>query len=202
MKRSVVNLTDQEIEQNLIDRYNSANKKTRLDGRVWYYEAQSFCQDISKRYKVDSYIVAAVTAILSPRSRWERNKQDAEAMIKAFVSNKGIDSFTVCNTHTNKAKAWGVLEGGVQISAKSPKTHSFAMNVGLLSPDHITIDSWHIRACLTQPGEGVVDTVDTITEKQYRRVEAITAKLAGKRRMKGYQFQAIVWLAIKQEWER
>ena len=175
MKRSLIRLTDQEIEQNLIDRYNSASKKTRLDGRVWYYEAQSFCQDIRKRYKVDSYIVAAVTAILSPRSRWERNKQDAEAMIKAFVSKKGIDSFTVCNTHTNKAKAWGVLEGGVQISAKSPKTHSFAMNVGLLSPDHITIDSWHIRACLTQPGEGVVDTVDSITAVSYTHLTLPTS---------------------------
>ena len=76
------------------------------------------------------------------------------------------------------------------------------MNVGLLSPDHITIDKWHIRACLTQPKHGIVDTVETVTDKQYRRVEAITAQLAKSCGLKGYEFQAILWVAIKQKWNR
>jgi len=88
------------------------------------------------------------------------------------------------------------------ITSKSPKIHSFAMNVGLLSADHITIDKWQVRACLTKAKDGVTDTQTQITGVQYRRLEALTAQLAKKYKLKGYEFQAIVWLTIKSIWGR
>ena len=103
---------------------------------------------------------------------------------------------------TNKSKAWDILEQGDEITAKSPKTHSFAMNVGLLSADHITVDKWHIRACLTEAKDGKTETQESCTSVQYRRIESITAKLAKKYKLKGYEFQAIVWLTIKSIWEK
>jgi len=39
------------------------------------------------------------------------------------------------------------------------------MNVGRLSPEHITIDKWHIRACLCGVEEGKVDCSESITIK-------------------------------------
>lgn len=201
-KRTVVKLTDEDIRQNLTARYKSADSATRRSGRVWYSEAQTFVRKMSKKYGISRYKVAGVTARLSPKNRWEQNKKDAEAMLAAFVAGEPVTSVTVCNTHTNRKLAWEILTDERDALATSPKVHSFAMNVGLQSPDHITIDSWHIRACLTKPGDGVVKTIDSITEKQYRRIEAITAELAGKARMKGFQYQAIIWLAIKLEWNR
>jgi thermostable 8-oxoguanine DNA glycosylase len=76
------------------------------------------------------------------------------------------------------------------------------MNVGLLSADHITIDKWHVRACLTKPIDGVTDTVETVTDKQYRRIEAITAQIAKVNGFKGFELQAIIWVAIKATWNR
>ena len=94
------------------------------------------------------------------------------------------------------------MEHGEEIAAKSPKTHAFAMNIGRLSEKHVTIDKWHIRACLCQPSEGIVDTTETVTGAQYRRIEAITARLAEVNKLKAYELQAVIWVAIKQKWGR
>jgi thermostable 8-oxoguanine DNA glycosylase len=66
----------------------------------------------------------------------------------------------------------------------------------------VTIDKWHIRACLCKPREGIVDTTETITSAQYRRVEAITARIAEEHKLKAYEAQAIIWVTIKEGWGR
>ena len=76
------------------------------------------------------------------------------------------------------------------------------MNVGLNSADHITIDKWHLRACMFSPEEGIKECVESCTAVQYRRVEKITAKLAKEYDLKGYEFQAIIWVTIKDAWNR
>jgi thermostable 8-oxoguanine DNA glycosylase len=101
------------------------------------------------------------------------------------------------------AKAFRVLNEGEAIASSAPKTHAFAMNVGLLSPDHVTIDKWHMSGpALTKPIDGVTDTVETVTDKQYRRIEAITAQIAKVNGFKGFELQAIIWVAIKATWNR
>ena len=58
----------------------------------------------------------------------------------------------------------------------------------------------HIRACLVKPKDGITETVETVTAKQYRRIEAITAQIAKESDLKGYELQAIVWVSIKESW--
>jgi hypothetical protein len=123
-------------------------------------------------------------------------------VIKSHLSNALQSSVKVCTYNANKEKAFKILKEGKKISSKSPKTHAFAMNVGLLSSDHITVDKHHLRACVCVPTDGVVNAVENCTSLQYRRVEAITAKLAKRYRLKGFQMQAIIWVAIKQNWNR
>jgi len=76
------------------------------------------------------------------------------------------------------------------------------MNVGLNSAEHITIDKWHLRACLFGPEDGIKDCVESCTNVQYRRVEKITAKLAQEYNIKGFELQAIIWVTIKDAWNR
>jgi len=76
------------------------------------------------------------------------------------------------------------------------------MNVGLNSPEHITVDKWHLRACVSKPSEGVVDAVESCTSAQYRRIEALTSKVAKEFGLKGYEAQAIIWVMIKKVWNR
>ena len=201
-KRAVTKITDQEIYENLNDWYKAATRSNRKAGKSWYKDAQSFCKDTAKEYNLDSYIVASVVSALSPNNKWDRNKYDALQVIKGFLANKKPNEIKVCTYNANKEKAFKILREGKKISSQSPKTHAFAMNVGLLSRDHITVDKWHLRACVCIPNDGIIDAVESCTALQYRRIEAITAKLAKRYRLKGYQLQAIIWVAIKENWNR
>lgn len=193
---SVTKYSDTKIKNRLNYWFGLATKEEIEQGKNWYKDAQDFAQYLSKKYSIDSYVCASVISALSPNNKWERNKFDAEEVIKAHLKGIPAEEVKVCTYSANKEKAFGILEGKV-ITEKSPKTHAFAMNVGLLSSEHITVDKWHLRACLTKEK---TDVVESCTSVQYRRVEKITSQLAKERGLKGYEFQAIIWVTIKNNW--
>ena len=201
-KLSVSNASDAQIKASLRAWIKSASDENKKIGLEWYKDAQAFCNSLANEFNLPAYICASVVSMLSPNNKWERNKIDARAVIIAWKSGLGAESVNVCTYTTNKLKAFRALNEGEQIASSAPKTHAFAMNVGLLSPNHITIDKWHIRACLVKPSEGITETVETVTAKQYRRIEAITAQIAKESGLKGYELQAIVWVSIKERWGR
>jgi len=202
MKRSVTKITDKDIYENLHNWFAEATDQEFEDGLLWYNEAQIFTKQIAKAYGIEPYKVAGVVSALSPNNKWERNKYDAVTVIKAHIAGIAPEDVKVCTYNPNKMKAFEILRGNTEITSKSPKTHSFAMNVGLMSPDHITIDKWHLRACVTSPSDGIVDCMESCTGVQYRRLEAITADLAHSLGYKGYEIQAIIWVTIKRVWDR
>jgi len=201
-KLSVSNASDAQIKASLRAWIKGASNENKKIGLEWYKDAQAFCNSLANEFNLPAYICASVVSMLSPNNKWERNKIDARAVIIAWKSGLGAESVKVCTYTPNKLKAFRALNEGEQIASSAPKTHAFAMNVGLLSPEHITIDKWHIRACLVKPSEGITETVETVTAKQYRRIEAITAQIAKESGLKGYELQAIVWVTIKESWGR
>ena len=200
-KRSIKNIKDKDVIVNLKFWYAFAGSDNIRKGMYWYQEAQDFCKYLNEKYGIDLYVCAAVVSCLSPNNKWERNKVDAEAVIIAFINGISPDNIKVCTYDRNKLKAFRVLNGEL-IAESSPKTHAFAMNVGRLSSDHITIDKWHIRACLCGIDEGAVDCVESVTIKQYRRIEQLTSMVAQELGLKGYELQAIIWVTIKEAWNR
>jgi hypothetical protein len=202
VKLSITAAGDAQIRANLNAWFACASLQNIEDGKLWYIDAQTFCRSLAKEFDVNPYICASVVSCLSPNNKWQRNKIDARAVLVAWQAGLTADSVKVCTYNANKAKAFRVLNEGEAIASSAPKTHAFAMNVGLLSADHITIDKWHVRACLTKPIDGVTDTVETVTDKQYRRIEAITAQIAKVNGFKGFELQAIIWVAIKATWKR
>lgn len=201
MKKSVVSESNSEISKHLKSWYNYATKEQIKEGIEWYNDAQDFCKYLSKKYNISVYVVATVVSCLSPNNKWERNKIDAESLILYFLEGMNVEDLKVCTYNANKEKAWRAMQGEI-ISEKAPKTHAFAMNVGLLSSEHITIDKWHLRACLIEPADGIVNCTESCTIVQYRRIEQITAQIAKENNLKGYELQAIIWLTIKQKWNR
>ena len=195
MKLTVKNLSDIKIKNNLKYWLKLATKNEIDQGKNWYMDAQNFTEYLSKKYGIDSYVCASVISALSPNNKWDRNKIDAEAVIKAFID--GHKDVKVCTYNSNKEKAFKILDGDL-ITEKSPKTHSFAMNVGLLSSDHITIDKWHLRACVTKHKAGCVESCTSV---QYRRIEKITSQIAKENNLKGYELQAIIWVTIRNNWK-
>lgn len=202
MKKTVTKTTDKKIKDNLLRWFNAAKAEEYKAGMNWYSEAQQFTHSLAKAYDLDPYKVAGVVSALSPNNKWERNKIDAATVVKAHLAGIGPDSVKVCTYNANKNKAFEILKGDTEITAKSPKTHAFAMNVGLNSPEHITVDKWHLRACVVGPVDGVEDCAESCTAVQYRRVEAITASLAKDLDLAGYELQAIIWVTIKRVWNR
>lgn len=201
MKNSVVKHSDSVIQANLLRWFELASDEQIKNGKNWYVDAMNFASYLAEKYDIDKYIAATVISALSPNNKWERNKVDAEAVIKAFQNGILPESIKVCTYNANKLKAFNALDGQL-ISEKSPKTHAFSMNVGLNSADHITIDKWHLRACVIKPKEGIQECSESCTNVQYRRIEKITALLAKKLGLKGYELQAIVWVTIKDAWNR
>ena len=198
------------MRNNLRSWFMAVTNKEAEQGLAWYGEAQDFVKQTADLFGHSTYLVACVLSMLSPNNKWERNKFDCLQVLTAFRDGVPPKDVKVCTYSANKLKAFKALATGeTDFTASSPKTHSFAMNCGLLSSDHITIDKWHIRACLTKPTEGVVDCVESITPKQYRRVEALTATLCKEinddlrfTKLHGFQFQAMLWICIKNVWDR
>ena len=196
MKLSVTQFSDTKIKNRLKYWLELATEEEIKDGKNWYKDAQDFSKYLSETYKIDSYVCASVISALSPNNKWKRNKIDAEAVIKAHLNGIAPESIKVCTYNANKMKAFRILDGEI-ITEKSPKTHAFAMNVGLLSSEHITIDKWHLRACLTKQK---TEVVETCTAVQYRRIEKITSQIAKENNLKGYELQAIIWVTIRNNW--
>ena len=206
-KKKLSEISNRSIKLNLMKWIESANEEQVANGKDWYTEAKDFCKEISKKYKVDEYTVATVVSCLSPNNRWERNKVDTEATIGAFKSGKFtkdeyIKLVKCCTFKKNRVKAWEALEQGLEIQKTAPKTHSFAMNIARNSSEHITIDKWHLRACQVSPNAKPQKLQEICTNLQYRNIERITSEVAKLYNLKGYEFQAIVWLTIKAKWER
>ena len=201
MKPTVTKTTDRIIKGNLKRWFNLASTKEINAGLQWYKEAQDFSKYLAETYRIDTYTAATVISCLSPNNKWNRNKIDSEAVIKTYQDGKSSDDIKVCTYNANKNKAFKALQG-LKINKSAPKTHAFAMNVGLLDPNHITIDKWHLRACLLKPKDGIEQVVETCSNVQYKRIEAITANLAKDLNLRGYELQAIIWVTIKNEWNR
>ena len=188
------------IKNQLLRWYNAASEGQKESGKSWYSEAQQFTQELAEKYGINPYTVAAVVSALSPNNKWERNKIDAINTIECFQNGGTANDIKVCTYSNNKNKAFNLLRLDGFIQDVSPKTHAFAMNIGMLSGSHVTVDKWHLRACLCHPNDAIKKTQESVTPKLYRHIERLTSEIAEKLNMPAYEFQAIVWVTIKDNW--
>jgi len=185
--------------KNLRTWFDRASKEEVLSGMTWYNEAQRYAQFLATEHDTTPEIAAAVISALSPNNKWERNKLDASIVFAAVETSTPVESIKVCTYDANKRKAYNIASGKLVIDKSSPKTYAFAQNVGNLSSDFVTIDKWHLRACRTSSvSPRKVST--TCTAKQYRLIEEETVKVAKEYGLKGYEFQAIIWVTIRNSW--
>ena len=186
---------------NLRKWFRKATPKQRALGMVWYSEAQEFVQELSleSNRRFTSFQTAGLTSALSPNNKWERNKHDARQVMHAVIDGKQPEDVKVCTYNPNKIKGFKIMLGEVKITPASPKTYAFAQNVGNLSANHVTIDKWHLRACQTSSSSPKTCKT-SVTAKQYKEIEQDTLIVAREFGLKGYEFQAIVWITIRNHW--
>ena len=94
---------------NILKVYKQSTDQDKSDGISWYRDALEFCETVALDYNLSVYVVAGVVTALSPRNKWDRNKQDAISLIKAFSEGTSIDDVKVCTFSSNKNKAVTII---------------------------------------------------------------------------------------------
>jgi hypothetical protein len=182
------------INKNLDFFFNSATKKDIKNGLDWYKDANLQAQKISKKYDIDVYKVSQVISALSPRNKWSQNLKDADKVCEAYKLGLHPTDVKVCTFHTNKFKAFNILNNNVNITTKSLKTFNFVNNIAFLDNDSLTVDIWHLRACFKDSIK--IDSAQ-IGKLAYQQIKKLTIKKANKLGLKGFEFQAILWLSTQ-----
>ena len=182
------------VKENLLHFYNEAQEDQELvrHGEAWYLQANIWCERVAVIYGISTYKVASVLSALSPRNKWDRNKQDAEAVIQTWRKGGKPEDVTVCTFTSNKQKAFDILNSVAEIEPKSLKTRAFLLNIAYLDKEAVTIDVWHLRACFDR-----MIVPKSLTPTIYDQLQKLTIKLGQSLGYKGYEFQAIVWGAVR-----
>ena len=182
------------ISKNLDYFFNVATKQDIKNGLNWYKDANSKAVEISKKYDIDVYKVAQVISALSPRNKWLQNLKDADKVCQAFTIGLTPNDIKVCTFHTNKFKAFNILNNNVTITDKSLKTFNFVNNIAYLNNDFLTVDIWHLRACFNDKINIKSAAIGRIA---YEQIKRLTIKKANKLGIKGFELQAIIWLSTQ-----
>ena len=187
------------ISRNLDYFFNLATAEQIKEGKQWYQLANDFCKITALEYNTDALKVASVVSALSPRNRWEQNLKDAKNVFKAIKDGKTANDIKVCTFNKNKFKAFELAKGNTFITEDSPKTFNFVRNIAHLDPSAVTVDIWHLRACLRQFKSIASAQIGKVC---YNQIKALTIKKAHKLGLTGFEFQAIVWISTQNNIEK
>ena len=185
------------ISKNLDKYFNQATSEDIKQGKQWYKDANRICQDMARRYNTDAMTAAQVISALSPRNRWTQNIWDAYTIFDAVQDGLSPEDVKVCTFHTNKFKAFNIAKNKTKITDKSLKTYNFCQNIANLCAESLTIDIWHLRGCMDKLIK--IDNA-SIGRLAYGQIKKLTIKKAEQLGLKGYEFQAILWLTIQKNY--
>jgi hypothetical protein len=160
------------------------NDSNLAEGRAWYQEAQTFNNDLAARSGLSVEQTAAITAAVSPRTPWPRNKELAEKIAMNYKDFDGVQP-TVRDRNgkldtpaqaagramggtlsKNSGIAFEIARGGsIDEHLSGVKRRSFYNNmVDPVNSKDITVDTWMTRAAMnTSTKEGGLD-LDTATD--------------------------------------
>lgn len=181
-----------QVSRNLEKLFNHATMEDIVNGKKWYSEAHKWCKNTTMEYDnvFSNMAVTSVLSALSPRNKWEQNKKDVYKVLSAVMMGWEAENVSVCTFHSNKYKAFEIAKGNLFIDITARKTFSFVNNISELNDKYVTIDVWHLRACFGK-------TMSSIGILAYEQIEKLTINKAKKLGMKGYQYQAIIWLVAQ-----
>jgi len=182
------------VSKNLDYFFNLATNKEIASGKDWYKVANKFCIDNATKYKTSPLIVASIVSALSPRNKWKQNLKDTIKVLQAVRDGKQPEEIKVSTFHKNKYKAFNIAAGLRVITEDSRKTFNFVRNIAHLDPQALTVDIWHLRACLKQFKSIGSASIGRLA---YEQLKSLTIKKAQKLGLKGYELQAIIWLSIQ-----
>ena len=105
-----IHFHDMAHTDSIVAMYFQSSILDREIGSQWYHHAYSVCVTLGEKYGFNPNTVAGVIAALSPNNKWERNVEDAEAMLRAYCYEIPFESVSVCSYSANKDKAITIIE--------------------------------------------------------------------------------------------
>lgn len=196
-------ISQERIRKNLVSLLNEATPQDLEHGRAWYRDARLFAYHVSKRYNFPFVKVCAVIAALSPRSKWERNKFDAENLINAVLSGSTLPKCSTYGAMVRKAvniiKCEGQDAATMLRILNGPKISAFFLNIYDGENRRVTVDTWIHLAAHGKYKE--VKKRKNLGIVEYRKIESEIKSLSNELNLKPYETQAILWVSFKRKTE-
>jgi len=175
-----------------------ASAAETASGMTWYKDANQVAVTLADRYEISEETAAGVIAALSPRNKWDRNLIDAENLIAAYVAGgaEACEEVKVCTFGANKQKAveillWNAGEQAALDILSGPKLREFFSCI--LGRDDVCIDG---HAYSIWFGDRVtLNKVPSIGKKLREAIKKDYLAVAKKNNLKGFEVQAITWVA-------
>jgi hypothetical protein len=174
------------IAKRLTRLFALTTESERGAGEAWYWRATDTIDALAAEFGHDRATVAAVVAVLSPQTPWDRNIRGARLILDAHASGDDWRSCASASVYNaNVRKAFRVLDGDSS-ALRGPKVEAFAANLrGDL--DYVTLDVWAIRAAIRADLPG-----------RHRDAIARGYRLAAARAgISPAEFQAIIWVKVR-----
>ena len=180
--------------------YKSATSDEIEFGMRWYAIAKRDATKIAKEFGISVNTTVGVIAALSPNLGWNLNVRAARDLIGAFTDGRSMDDIIVSAYPANKRKAWEMLEQkmvrkkALMAKLNGRKTTAFFANI--LGLDVVTVDG---HAKNIHDGLRRVLKNNNVGVKEYGIIADAYYKAANKVGIKGYQMQAITWVAWRRQ---
>ncbi len=96
---------------NIVNVFNQANALDITEGATWYSRAFKIADTIADDNGITVEQAAGVIAALSPNNRWERNVQDAQNIVRAYMAGGAgaASEVKVCTYGKMRQKAIDIL---------------------------------------------------------------------------------------------
>ena len=178
--------------------YQLATLTEKQDGISWYPNADQIAISLADRHEISEAQAIGVIAALSPRNRWERNVEDADRLIAAYIAGGPEQAMLtkVCTFTSNKTKAVKILGlsraislGPVLDILSGPKLREFASCIAGLSD--VCIDGHAF--CIWAANRTGLKDVPAIGVKLRREIKADYQAAADELGITPSACQAITW---------
>jgi hypothetical protein len=180
--------------------YRSATADEIEHGMNWYAIAKRDATKIAKEFDISVNTTVGVIAALSPNLGWNLNVKAARLLIAWWRCGGCVDGVTISAYPANKRKAWDMLEQkmvrkkALMAKLNGRKTTAFFANI--LGLDVVTVDG---HAKNIHDGLRRVLKNNNVGVKEYGIIADAYYKAADTVGIKGYQMQAITWVAWRRQ---
>lgn len=179
----------------------------------WYFDANTFAQELADNYNTTVEIAAAIIAAVSPRMPWLRNKQIAETILARMGEFAEMNSLSAAlemklGLSANIDMAIKIARGAaIETTLTGIKRRSFYNNIVAPNSDcnSVTVDTWMMDAYCNFTGKDKATALKFVranekamngTGSGYFLIADAVRIVAQEMSIKPHQVQALYWVAV------